>query len=163
MHRPLLHVTGHYLFYLTVDIYTRCTHTRSKHVVQTRTHAHAYTHTRHTHTRAHTHAHIYLQVKPYSLTDLSPQQLVACSPNPDDCGGIGGCDVRGDSGLYQKLGECCVAPCPQAPPPTLFVTLGKGLQMQYTAGTINTSVCLSLPPPTDLGVCRTQCIKGVGA
>lgn len=33
-----------------------------------------------------------LSTTPYSLTDLAPQQLVACSPNPDDCGGIGGCD-----------------------------------------------------------------------
>jgi len=33
-----------------------------------------------------------MSVKPYSLADLSPQQLVACSPNPNDCGGIGGCD-----------------------------------------------------------------------
>ena len=26
------------------------------------------------------------------LDDLSPQQLVSCAPNPDHCGGIGGCD-----------------------------------------------------------------------
>ena len=25
------------------------------------------------------------------LLELSPQQLVSCAPNPDDCGGTGGC------------------------------------------------------------------------
>ena len=29
---------------------------------------------------------------PPVLMDLSPQQLVSCAPNPNDCGGVGGCD-----------------------------------------------------------------------
>jgi cathepsin L len=33
-----------------------------------------------------------MSTTPYELTDLSPQQLVACAPNPDDCGGVGGCE-----------------------------------------------------------------------
>ena len=33
------------------------------------------------------------------LLTLSPQQIVSCTPNPDDCGGTGGC-----SGATQQLG-----------------------------------------------------------
>ena len=33
-----------------------------------------------------------MSVTPPSLTDLSPQQLVSCAPNLDECDGVGGCD-----------------------------------------------------------------------
>ena len=33
-----------------------------------------------------------MSVKPPTVSVLSPQQLVACAPNPNDCGGVGGCD-----------------------------------------------------------------------
>jgi cathepsin L len=46
------------------------------------------------------------------LFDFSPQQIAMCSPNPDSCGGTGGCEgataelafdyVVGSSGLYQE-------------------------------------------------------------
>jgi cathepsin L len=37
-------------------------------------------------------SHASMSTSPFMLTDLAPQQLVACSPNPNDCGGVGGCD-----------------------------------------------------------------------
>lgn len=32
-----------------------------------------------------------MSVSPPNLMDLSPQQLVECAPNPESCGGVGGC------------------------------------------------------------------------
>lgn len=32
-----------------------------------------------------------MSVTPPNLMDLSPQQLVSCAPNPEQCGGVGGC------------------------------------------------------------------------
>ena len=33
-----------------------------------------------------------MSMSPPVVSDLSPQQLVACAANPNDCGGVGGCD-----------------------------------------------------------------------
>jgi cathepsin L len=37
-------------------------------------------------------SHAALSRSPPVLADLSPQQLVSCAPNPNHCGGVGGCE-----------------------------------------------------------------------
>jgi len=65
------------------------------------------------------------------LYELAPQQLVSCAPNPDDCGGTGGCE-----GSVQWLG------------------------FNYTA-TAGLSLETSYPYTATTGTCKTSAIKPV--
>jgi cathepsin L len=73
----------------------------------------------------------HVQIATGKLLDLSPQQITACTPNPDQCGGTGGC-----SGATAELAFD-------------YISKNGGLataaDYPYTAGGGNTGSCLKKP------------------